>query len=60
LARLKQQGFGDRDLLRVHGPIGLAIGARSPAEIAISILAEMTQTLRLDANDFHASDKQIP
>ena len=44
--RLKQQGFTDNDVARIHGPIGLAIGAVSPAEIAVSIVAEMTQVLR--------------
>jgi xanthine dehydrogenase accessory factor len=45
--RLKAAGFGDAQLARIHGPIGLAIGAKGAAEIAISIMAEMTRALRL-------------
>jgi len=49
LARLKSHAMTDEQLARVHGPVGLAIGARSPAEIAVSIVAEMTMRLRADA-----------
>lgn len=47
LDRLKAQGATDAGLARIHAPIGLAIGAVSPAEIAVSIMAEITAGLRL-------------
>lgn len=49
LERLREQGFTDADLARIHGPVGLAIGARSPAEVAIAILAEITRAKRQPA-----------
>jgi xanthine dehydrogenase accessory factor len=44
--RLKQQGLSESDIARIHAPIGLDIGAVSPAEIAVAIMAQVTERLR--------------
>lgn len=46
LQRLQEAGVAPEQAARIHGPAGLAIHARTPAEIAISVLAQITQTLR--------------
>ncbi|HEX4410081.1 MAG TPA: XdhC family protein [Xanthobacteraceae bacterium] len=46
LDRLKAQGIGDADLARIAAPIGLDIGAVSPAEIAVAIMGQITERLR--------------
>jgi xanthine dehydrogenase accessory factor len=46
LERLREQGVSDADLTRIHAPIGLDIGAVSPAEIAVAIMAQITERLR--------------
>jgi xanthine dehydrogenase accessory factor len=44
--RLKAQGLSETTIARIHAPIGLAIGAVSPPEIAVSIMGEITARLR--------------
>ncbi len=45
VARLEDAGFNKTQIARIHGPVGLNIGSRSTAEIAISIMAQITQCL---------------
>jgi xanthine dehydrogenase accessory factor len=49
LGRLAERGFAPEALARIHGPIGLPIRARSPGEIAVAIVAQMTEVLRREA-----------
>jgi xanthine dehydrogenase accessory factor len=46
LDRLRAAGVGEGDIARLHAPVGLAIGARTPGEIAVSILAQIVARLR--------------
>jgi len=51
--RLKKQGVTDEQLRRIHGPIGLNIGATSPEEMALAIMAEIVATR-------HGKDQGLP
>ena len=46
--RLKEKGFSEDEIARIHGPAGLDIGALEPAEIALSILSELVATRRAE------------
>jgi xanthine dehydrogenase accessory factor len=49
--RLGKAGFSANEIARIHAPVGLNIGAKSPAEIAVSILAQITGVLHRVAAD---------
>ena len=59
---LTEKGISEKLLDRVHAPIGLPIGGKDPAEVAISILAELIQVknqksqaaVKLEVKDRHA------
>ena len=49
--RLRSQGVSDAAIKRIHAPIGLEIGAVTPPEIAVAILAEITAKLRMQPQE---------
>ncbi len=55
--RLRDMGFDDTVIDRIRGPIGLSIGAKSPAEIAVSILAQIIEARRNPPNSATATDR---
>ena len=52
IERLRAEGFSDAEIGRIHGPVGLSLGAVSPAEIAVAILAQVTSVL-------HAKEQKV-
>jgi xanthine dehydrogenase accessory factor len=56
LERLKAQGLSETDIARIHAPIGLDIGAVSPAEIAVAIIAQITERLHAAADEESPSE----
>ena len=46
LERLRAEGISEEDLVRIRAPVGLSIGAKGPAEIAVSIIAEIVKASR--------------
>ena len=46
LKRLRELGVSEQQLARLHAPVGLPIGSKTPWEIAIAIMAEITQLKR--------------
>ena len=59
LERLREQGVSDANLARIHAPIGLDIGAISPAEIAVAIMAQITERLREEAEEDASAEPAI-
>jgi xanthine dehydrogenase accessory factor len=57
--RLKAQGLSETDIARIQAPIGLDIGAVSPAEIAVAIMAQVTERLHAAAESEEASGEQV-
>ena len=39
--RLREEGVGEEELARIHAPIGLPIGSRTPEEVAVAVAAEI-------------------
>lgn len=60
LDRLKAAGESDNSLARIRSPIGMDIGAVSPSEIAVSVMAQITAALRLPTSSINALRVSVP
>lgn len=60
LDRLKEHGASESAMARIHAPIGIAIGAVSPAEIAVAIMAQITAALRLPHESPAVQPTKVP
>lgn len=60
LDRLKAAGETDNSLSRIRSPIGMDIGAVSPAEIAVAVMAQITSALRLPASSINTARVSVP
>lgn len=52
--------LSDAERTRVHTPVGLSIGAKTPAEVAVSIVAEVISAIRVDGLSVSARDRRVP
>ncbi|WP_158045203.1 XdhC family protein [Skermanella pratensis] len=53
--RLREAGYTEAEIARIHAPVGLAIDAVTPAEIALAIMAQITQVLRREPSSAAAA-----
>ena len=59
-AKLKEEGASDADLARVTAPIGLPIGAETPEEIAVSIVAQLIEVrARMSGSTRHLAPSRL-
>ncbi len=58
-AELRRRGIGEEQLSRIHTPVGVAIGAESPAEIAVSIVAEIIQGNHAPVERSRAAEQHV-
>jgi xanthine dehydrogenase accessory factor len=55
--RLLQLDLSEQEISRLHAPVGLAIGSKTPAEIAIAILAQLTALRSMSENSVNADSR---